>query len=107
MYIDFVGGQKRKGVKNMFKKNFNPFISGNKVIVDLEAKIDILLDDDVYIVSKNSKPLYFFDDSDNAVAFALLIYFDCIDSSFMTSHLLDLCNYFYLVDDLLIKVSVR
>lgn len=91
----------------MSKKNFNPFISGNKVIVDLEAKIDILLDGDIYIVSKNSKPLYFFDDQANAVAFALLIYFDCIDYSFMFSDLFDLCNYFYIVDDLLEHVLVR
>lgn len=90
----------------MKKKEFNPFISGNKVIVDLEAKIDILLYDDIYIVSKNSKPLYFFDDQANAVAFALLVYFDCIDYSFMISNLFDLCNYFYIVDDLLTHISV-
>lgn len=38
----------------MKNKDFNPFISGNKVIVDLDAKIDILVYDDIYIVSKNS-----------------------------------------------------
>lgn len=91
----------------MSKKNFNPFISGNKVIVDLEAKIDILLYDDVYIVSKNSKPLYIFDDQVNAVAFALLIYFDCIDYSFMTSNLSDLYNYFSIIDVLLDQLFAR
>lgn len=91
----------------MKKKNFEPFISENKVIVDLDAKIDILVDVDVYIVSKNSKPLYFFDDSDNAILFALLIYLDCIACSFMTSELFSLRNYFSQVDDLLTIVSVR
>lgn len=91
----------------MNKKEFKPFIEGNKVIVDLEAKIDILLDDDVYLVSKNSNPLYFFDDQTNAVAFALLIYFDCIDYSFLTSNLSDLCNYFYIIDVLLDQLSAR
>lgn len=105
--LNFVGGQKRKGVKNMNKKEFKPFIAGNKVIVDLEAKIDILLDDDVYIVSKNSKPLYFFDNSDNAIAFALLIYFDCIDYNFKSIALNSLCNYFSDVDALLTVIFVR
>lgn len=91
----------------MKKKNFKPFISGNKVIVDLESKIDILVDNDVYLVSKNSKPLYYFDDSDNAILFSLLIYLDCIGCSFMNSKLFSLSNYFSQVEDLLTMVSVR
>ena len=89
------------------EKFFEPFISDKRVIVDLEAKIDILVDDDVYLVSKNSKPLYFFDDSNNAAAFALLMYLDCIDCSFMTTDCLSLCNYFFKLDDLLTKTEVR
>lgn len=91
----------------MKNKDFNPFISGNKVIVDLDAKIDILVYDDIYIVSKNSKPLYFFDESANAVAFALIIYFDCIDCSFMTTDLVSFCRYFSNIDDLLSIVFFR
>lgn len=89
------------------KNNFNPFISDNKVIVDLAAKIDILVDDDIYIVSKNSKPLYFFEDSANAVAFALLMYLECIDYSFMTSKCLTLTDYFSKVDKLITKIVVH
>lgn len=91
----------------MKKKNFEPFISENKVIVDLDAKIDILVDVDVYIVSKNSKPLYCFDDSDNAIFFALLIYLDCNSCSFLVSIFYSLIKYFSQVNDLLTIVSVR
>ncbi len=89
------------------KNNFNPFISDNKVIVDLESKIDILVDDDVYIVSKNSKPLFFFEDSANAIAFALLMYLDCIDYSFITSEFLSLSDYFARVDKLITEIVVN
>lgn len=91
----------------MNNKVFNPSISDNRVIVDLEAKIDILVDDDIYIVSKNSKPLYFFDDSYNAIVFALSMYLNCINRSFITTDCLSLSNYFFYLDALLTRIEVR